>query len=118
MDLLYNRSLQKNCCANYDVILLPLPVSKDHVHLFAPYAQGPIVLEHLFQQHSAARFLGRSISSTVSETAARHNAALEDYYQDEALLQKNAVLTARDIGLQLLVSMSSYPKSPGKPFLE
>lgn len=101
VDLLYNRTLQKNCCANYDVILLPLPVSKDHVHLFAPYAQGPIVLEHLFQQHSAARFLGGCISNTVREIAARHNVALEDYYQDEALLQKNAVLTA-DGALKLL----------------
>ena len=26
---------------------------------------------------------------------------------------KNAVLTARDVGLQLLVSMGSYPESPG-----
>lgn len=36
----------------------------------------------------------------------------------DASAVKNAVLTARDIGLQLLVSMGSYPKSPGKPFLE
>ncbi len=36
----------------------------------------------------------------------------------DASAVKNAVLTARDIGLQLLVSMGSYPKSPGKPYLE
>lgn len=36
----------------------------------------------------------------------------------DASAVKNAVLTARDVGLQLLVSMGSYPKSPGKPFLE
>lgn len=31
---------------------------------------------------------------------------------------KNAVLTARRIGLQLLVSMGSYPQIPGTPYLD
>ncbi len=31
---------------------------------------------------------------------------------------KNAVLTARSIGLQLLVSMGSYPQIPGTPYLD
>ena len=31
---------------------------------------------------------------------------------------KNAVLTARDVGLQLLVSMGSYPESPATPYLQ
>lgn len=30
---------------------------------------------------------------------------------------KNAVLTARDAGLRLLVSMGSYPETPSKPYL-
>ncbi len=35
----------------------------------------------------------------------------------DASAVKNAVLTARDIGLQLLVSMGSYPKTPSIPYL-
>ena len=31
---------------------------------------------------------------------------------------KNAVRTARDVGLQLLVSMGSYPESPATPYLQ
>lgn len=35
----------------------------------------------------------------------------------DASAVKNAVLTARKTGLQLLVSMGSYPETPSKPFL-
>ena len=31
---------------------------------------------------------------------------------------KNAVLRGREIGLQLLISMGSYPSGPSVPFLE
>ena len=30
---------------------------------------------------------------------------------------KNAVLTAREVGLQLLISMGSYPETPSRPYL-
>lgn len=36
----------------------------------------------------------------------------------DASAVKNAVLTARDAGLKLLVSMGSYPKTPADPYLE
>lgn len=35
----------------------------------------------------------------------------------DASAVKNAVLTAREVGLQLLVSMGSYPQTPSKPYL-
>ena len=35
----------------------------------------------------------------------------------EASAVKNAVLTAREIGLRLLVSLGSYPKTPSIPYL-
>lgn len=35
----------------------------------------------------------------------------------EASAVKSAVLTARDVGLQLLVSLGSYPETPSKPYL-
>lgn len=35
----------------------------------------------------------------------------------DASAVKNAVLTAREVGLQLLVSMGSYPKTPSVPYL-
>ena len=36
----------------------------------------------------------------------------------DASAVKEAVLKAREIGLQLLISMGSYPEIPGTPFLE
>jgi len=36
----------------------------------------------------------------------------------DASAVKNAVLTARDAGLRLLVSMGSYPGTPSRPYLE
>lgn len=36
----------------------------------------------------------------------------------DASAVKNAVLTARETGLKLLVSMGSYPETPSKPFLQ
>lgn len=39
-------------------------------------------------------------------------------FTGDASAVKNAVLTAREIGLQLLISMGSYPEIPGTPFLE
>ena len=35
----------------------------------------------------------------------------------DASAVKNAVLTARDVGLQLLVSLGSYPETPSAPYL-
>lgn len=35
----------------------------------------------------------------------------------EASAVKSAVLTARDVGLQLLVSLGSYPETPSEPYL-
>jgi len=35
----------------------------------------------------------------------------------DASAVKNAVLTAREVGLQLLISMGSYPEVPGIPYL-
>ena len=36
----------------------------------------------------------------------------------DASAVKEAVLTARQVGLELLISMGSYPEIPGTPFLE
>ena len=35
----------------------------------------------------------------------------------DASAVKNAVLTARDVGLKLLVSLGSYPETPARPYL-
>ena len=35
----------------------------------------------------------------------------------DASAVKNAVLTARENGLRLLISMGSYPETPSRPFL-
>lgn len=109
VDILYNR-IQKQQCAAYDVILLPLPFSKDGVHLFAPYANEALpTLENLFAKYSNARFLGGCISSEMQNTAARHKVILNDYYLDEMLLQKNAVLTA-DGAVKLLDTQLKTPQ--------
>ena len=35
----------------------------------------------------------------------------------DASAVKNAVLTAREVGLKLLISMGSYPEIPSEPYL-
>ena len=35
----------------------------------------------------------------------------------DASAVKNSVLTAREVGLQLLVAMGSWPETPSKPYL-
>ena len=94
VDILYNRITEKHC-EYYDVILLPLPVSKDGLNLFAPFSEEKIKLDEIFNRYPSAYFLGGSISDKIMERALSNGRLLVDYYLDEILLEKNAVLTAQ-----------------------
>ena len=100
IDILYNRITKKECKA-YDVIIMPLPISKDGVHLFAPFSEEKPLLENIFKENKQAYFLGGSISNETLEKAARQNVRIVDYYLDEMLLEKNAKLTS-DGAVELL----------------
>ncbi len=100
IDILYNR-ITKNECNTYDVIIMPLPISKDGVHLFAPFSEEQPKLETIFKQNKHAYFLGGSIGNEILEKAAKQNIHIVDYYLDEMLLMKNAKLTS-DGAVELL----------------
>ncbi len=100
VDILYNR-IRKKECSCYDVILLPLPVTKDGKHLLTPFNDNKIELEAIFKEYKSARFFGGAVSKAVTQQAARHSIHIVDYYLDEMLLKKNAALTA-DGAIELL----------------
>lgn len=82
-------------CSQADVILLPLPATRDGENLNAPLASQAVKLDGDF----AARFSGKQVLGGMTAKLAASaegwsRAALRDYYQREELLVGNAVLTA------------------------
>ncbi len=71
-----------------DVILLPLPMTRDGVHLFAPESKEPIVLADVFRAISAdSLILGGNMRELTDER-------MVDYGKREDFAVKNAVPTA------------------------
>lgn len=108
VDILYNRIRKKECLC-YDVILLPLPVTKDGKHLLTPFIEENVELETIFKEHKSARFFGGAVSKAVTQQAAQHSIRIVDYYLDEMLLKKNAALTA-DGAIELLSDALNVPQ--------
>lgn len=82
-------------CSQADVILLPLPATRDGENLNAPFASQAVKLDEGF----AARFSGKQVlggmtAKLASSAEGWSRVALRDYYQREELLVGNAVLTA------------------------
>ncbi|MBQ7288334.1 MAG: NAD(P)-binding domain-containing protein [Clostridia bacterium] len=109
VDIRYNHMEEQNGNEVYDIILLPLPVSKDQVHLFAPYAKEKVDLYALFCRYSETRIIGGSVSNSVQALAAQCNTFVEDYYLEEVLLKKNAALTAEGALIMLEQTLLQRP---------
>ena len=81
-----------------EILLLPMPVSRDGVHLHVLGAKSPhIPLSEIFEQAKRAgvkHILGGHITKEVKEIASTCGIRLLDYSLSEALLQKNAESTA------------------------
>lgn len=82
-------------CGQADVILLPLPVSRDGKTLHAPFAAEPVPLDDRFASlFSGKRVLGGMVKKLADSAPGWAQASLSDYYTQEELLVGNAVLTA------------------------
>jgi len=82
-------------CRAADVILLPLPASRDGITLNAPLAAEPILLSEEFAGLFAGkRVLGGMVGKLIGSADGWARVELQDYYQREELLVGNAVLTA------------------------
>lgn len=91
-----------------DALLLPLPVSKDEIHLYAPLAQegAALRLDVLFDRAEGKLALGGRFSDTQLRRAAMQNIRCIDYFNSEILQLKNALPTAEGA---LAVAMRELP---------
>ena len=71
-----------------DVVLLPLPITRDGVHLFAPESKEPIALEDLFRSISSCSLIFGGNVKEISDER------LIDYGKCEEFAVMNAVPTA------------------------
>lgn len=79
----------------YDFIILPLPISRDGVNVNTPLSDKPLPFE-LIGQYAAesAVVFGGGRNSAVEDICRENGLRFEDYFADEPLTLKNAVLTA------------------------
>jgi len=78
-----------------DVIILPLPVSRDGSHLNTSFASEQPLLSEIWRQIGAGRtVLAGNVSKSIRQAAAEYGLQLTDYYEREELQIRNAVTTA------------------------
>ncbi len=70
-----------------DALILPLPATKDHVHLHTPRSQETIPLQEIFRRFRGGRIFGGMLPADAPSGAI-------DYYEAEEVLLPNAALTA------------------------
>lgn len=76
-----------------DAIILPVPVSRDSVHLNC-VSPEKIKMSEIFELAADVTVLGGSISPIIKEYASKKNIRLIDYYDSEELKICNAYLSA------------------------
>ncbi len=78
-----------------EVIILPIPASRDDISINAPYAKNPILIEDFLAMIGPAKLvLAGHISPVLAARFDREGIALIDYYNREELMVKNAIPTA------------------------
>lgn len=78
-----------------DVLVLPLPFSKNGADVFAPFAETPVPIRAVSEAAASGRriFLGNADAAALRRLGA-NGAFVYDYYTDDALTLYNARLTA------------------------
>lgn len=79
----------------FDIIVLPLPLSKNGADIFAPKAEKPLpfdIIERFAEEH--ARIFAGGKSEKLSALCEEKGFVLENYFAHEPLTLKNAALTA------------------------
>ena len=87
--------LQK-ALANSDIILLPLPMTRDGIYINNPFYSGErITIDEVFSGVSKnSLLLCGKMSDTLREKAKGLHLRFEDYYENETFLNENAYITA------------------------
>ncbi len=77
-----------------NAVVLPLPVSRDGTHLFAPYSAQEIELTDELAAHLQSKCVFCGMRSTLPQTEAWQSLRLIDYAAEEEFAVRNAVPTA------------------------
>ncbi len=91
--------MQKN-----DVVILPMPVTKNNVSLNAPLNDFYISLEEIYSNINENHFF---FGGLFNEDFCKKTKKIYDYGKNEALLLKNAFLTA-EATLEIIISSTPY----------
>ncbi len=109
-----------DCVSKSDIIILPLPVSKDGVYLIAPDYPGSISLYDVLNLGRGCDsfpcnaevagdrkryLLGGKLPKKFSDAAASLGFEVTDYYSSEALQQQNAIPTAEGAVMTAMQSL-------------
>lgn len=93
------------------VVLLPLPATRDGVTLNAPFSKEPILLNDQFAEaFQGCQVLGGMVSKVRGSSSLWEGISLEDYYQREELTLGNAFLTAEGA---VALAVQEYPGALG-----
>ena len=86
-----------------DIILLPMPLSKDWINLNAPLNKNPIPLYDIYEPLKEKKVYG----GIVSDTFHKKVSDITDYSSIEALVLKNAALTA-EAAMSIIISSTPF----------
>lgn len=92
---------------NADVLVLPIPVSRDNVYINAPLAKERIAISEVLDALSPeCLVLGACITPELEKMLKVRGLRFEDYYEREELIIKNAIPTAEGA---LEIALSEMP---------
>ena len=98
-----NRQAQLDLLSQGDLVILPVPTTKDKNSLYAPQFAGPVLLSEIFGaiKPGAVVFTG----GPVAQVASHPDLQLVDLLEDEPLVLKNALATA-EAALSILIAQT------------
>ena len=92
-ELIYE-DLLEDVLPRCDVVILPLPLSVDDVHVNAPFSKQKLSLKHCFESLKPGTVVFAGKVGAAADLAARYGISMIDYLEREELAIKNAAITA------------------------
>ena len=77
-----------------DYIILPLPITRDEIHLNAPFSSAPIEINNKLFSECKNKVIFGGIVTSLSECVKNSSIKLKDYYNREDFMILNAIPTA------------------------
>jgi dipicolinate synthase subunit A len=98
----------EQCVLNADIVVLPIPISRDGKTLNAPHSDLPILLNDIFKNICPKTLVfGGLVNENIADMASRYRVNLIDLLKYEPLTMQNAVLTAEG-AVGIAVNESNY----------